>query len=193
MAAGAVGAVDALDARLLALLAAQPRIGMLEAARQLGVARGTVQARLGRLVARGVVTGFGPDLDLAALGYGVTAFTTLEIAQGRGPDVFAALSAVPEVLEAHTITGPGDVLCRVVAGSNRHLQEVLDRITQLDGVNRTASVIATSTPIAYRALPLVAAAAGAGPAQPAVSTAGRRGSSTRTTRSATSAGPTSAS
>ena len=47
-------AVDGLDARLLRLLADEPRIGVLECSRRLGVARGTVQARLDRLQARGV-------------------------------------------------------------------------------------------------------------------------------------------
>ena len=150
--------IDALDARFIALLAEQPRIGLLEAARQLGVARGTAQARLARLQRDGVITGFGPDLDLAALGYAVTAFTTLEIAQGRGTEVVARLAAVPEVLEAHTITGQGDVLCRVAARTNQHLQLVLDTIAGVEGINRTASVIATSTPVPYRALPLVASA-----------------------------------
>ena len=38
--------LDELDARLISLLTAEPRIGVLEASRRLGVARGTVQARL---------------------------------------------------------------------------------------------------------------------------------------------------
>ena len=59
-------AVDALDARLLDLLTAEPRAGVLEASRRLGVARGTVQARLDRLVARGVIRSFAPTLDPAA-------------------------------------------------------------------------------------------------------------------------------
>lgn len=154
-----VDALDALDARLIRLLRERPRTGMLEAARQLGVARGTVQARLSRLQERGVVTGFGPDLDLPAIGYDVMAFTTLEIAQGRGRDVLAHLRQIPEVLEAYTITGPGDLLCRVVARSNQHLQQVLDRIVEVHGILRSASTIALSTPIPYRVLPLVADAA----------------------------------
>nr|WP_284287893.1 winged helix-turn-helix transcriptional regulator [Angustibacter aerolatus] len=52
---GAVDAVDALDVRLVDLLTAEPRVGVLEASRRLGVARGTVQARLDRLVERGVI------------------------------------------------------------------------------------------------------------------------------------------
>ena len=54
------GVIDGLDAALIELLAAQPRVGVLEASRRLRVARGTVQARLERLQERGVITGYGP-------------------------------------------------------------------------------------------------------------------------------------
>ena len=82
-------AVDQLDARIIRLFTEEPRIGVLEASRRLGVARGTVQARLDRLQENGVIRGFGPHIDPAALGYGITAFATLEIRQGRGRDVRA--------------------------------------------------------------------------------------------------------
>jgi DNA-binding Lrp family transcriptional regulator len=152
--------IDKLDARLIDLLAAEPRIGVLEASRRLGVARGTVQARLDRLRARGVITGYGPDVDPAALGFGVTAFVTLEIRQAGGHDPVAVkLAAIAEVLEAHTITGQGDMLCRVVARDNADLQRVIDAIVDVPGVMRTSTVIALAAPIGHRTLPLVRAAA----------------------------------
>jgi len=156
--------IDGLDARLIDLLTARPRIGVLEASRRLGVARGTVQARLDRLRSRGVVTGFGPDVDPAALGYRVTAFVTLEIRQagGHGP-VTDRLALIAEVLEAHTITGSGDMLCRVVARDNADLQRVIDAIVDVPGVVRTATVIALAAPVRCRVLPLVHAAAAANP------------------------------
>jgi len=151
--------LDELDARLLGLLRAEPRVGVLEASRRLGVARGTVQARLDRLQQRGVITGYGPDIDPAALGYGVTAFVTLEIRQARGHDPVAErLGAIAEVLEAHTITGSGDMLCRVVARSNADLQRVIDAIVAVDGVVRTSTVIALDSPLPLRVLPLIGAA-----------------------------------
>lgn len=151
--------IDALDARLLDLFAAEPNVGVLEASRRLGVARGTAQARLDKLVARGVVRSFGPDVDPAALGYSVAAFVTLEIRQAGGHDrVATRLAAVPEVLEAHTITGPGDMLLRVVARSNADLQRVIDAVVATEGVERTSTAIALQTQIGYRVLPLVAAA-----------------------------------
>jgi DNA-binding Lrp family transcriptional regulator len=151
--------IDALDGRLIALLEAEPRIGVLEASRRLGVARGTVQARLDRLRERGVVRGFGPQVDPAALGYPVTAFATLEIRQGQGADVRAHLAGVPEVLELHTITGEGDMLCRLVARSNADLQRVIDRVVGIDGIVRASTAIALENPVRMRIIPLVEQAA----------------------------------
>jgi DNA-binding Lrp family transcriptional regulator len=153
--------IDELDGRLIELLTNEPRVGVLEASRRLGVARGTAQARLDRLHARGVITGYGPDIDPAALGYGVMAFVTLEISQAGGHDPVAErLAAIAEVLEAHTITGAGDMLCRVVARSNADLQRVIDAIVEVAGVVRTSTVIVLDTPVPYRVLPLVRATAG---------------------------------
>jgi DNA-binding Lrp family transcriptional regulator len=151
--------IDALDSRLVLLLAAEPRIGVLEASRRLGIARGTAQARLDRLQSRGVITGFGPDVDPAALGYGVMGFATVEIRQKGGHDAVAEhLAGIPEVLEAYTITGAADLMCRIVARSNADLQRVIDRIVAYDGIVRTSTVIALATQIPYRVLPLVAQA-----------------------------------
>jgi DNA-binding Lrp family transcriptional regulator len=155
-----VPSIDPLDARLLQLLSEEPRIGVLEASRRLGVARGTVQARLDKLLERGVVRSFGPEVDPAALGYGVTAFVTLEISQARGHELLAAhLDRIPEVLEAHTITGSGDLMLRIVARSNADLQRVIDSVVRADGIRRSSSVIALETQLAYRVLPLVEQAA----------------------------------
>ncbi len=160
-----MAAIDELDARLIELLTAEPRIGVLEASRRLGVARGTVQARLDRMQQRGVITGYGPDIDPAAIGHAVTAFVTLELTQAGGrAQVAEWLARIDEVLEAHTITGPGDVLCRVVARGNADLQRVIDTIVDVPGVVRTSTVIALATTVGYRTTPLVRATA-AEPAQ----------------------------
>ena len=152
--------IDQLDGRLIALLAAEPRIGVLECSRRLRVARGTVQARLDKLADRGVILGYGPQVSPAALGYAVTAFVTLEISQRQGHDPVAAhLSGIPEVLEAHTITGSGDLVCRIVARSNADLQRVIDEVVSYEGIVRAATIIALAEQIPYRVLPLVQAAA----------------------------------
>lgn len=167
--------IDDLDARLIALLAAQPRIGILECARRLHVAGGTAQARLDKLVSRGVILGYGPDIAPAALGFGVMAFVTLEIRQSRGHDPVAShLETIPEVLEVHTITGAGDLLCRIVARSNADLQRVIDQVVSYDEIVRASTIIALAEQIPYRVLPLVNAAAG-GSSRPNPTDTGRSG------------------
>ena len=116
-----------------------------------------MQARLDKLASSGVITGWGPDLSPEALGFPVTAFLTLEIRQGLGGGhdaVGAHLAAIPEVLEAHTITGAGDLWARVVARSNADLQRVIDQVLGDPGIDRSTTVIALATQIPHRVLPL---------------------------------------
>ncbi|HSV37564.1 MAG TPA: Lrp/AsnC family transcriptional regulator [Nocardioidaceae bacterium] len=149
--------MDDLDATLIRLFTDEPRVGVLEASRRLGVARGTVQARLDKLTTTGVISSWGPQVAPEAIGYPVTAFLTLEIRQGRGHDVVAMyLAEIPEVLEAVTITGAGDLWARVVARSNADLQRVIDRVVSFEGIVRSSTVIALATQIPHRVLPLLA-------------------------------------
>lgn len=155
--------MDHLDATLLRLFTDEPRIGVLEASRRLGVARGTVQARLDKLTRAGVIAGWGPVLDPEAIGYPVTAFLTLEIRQGKGHEVIAQhLATIPEVLEACTITGAGDMWARVVARSNADLQRVIDAVLSDPGIVRSSTVIALATQVPHRVLPLLDVAADPG-------------------------------
>ncbi len=150
-----MGEIDQLDARLLLLLTDEPRLGVLECSRRLGVARGTIQARMDRLERRGVLRGFPADVNLAEMGYGLTAFAVLEIAQGKRGEVADRLAAIEEVCEVHATTGEGDLLVRMVAKSNADLQRVIDEVVDVRWVSRTSTSIALSTPVPPRVRPLL--------------------------------------
>jgi len=153
--------IDDLDARLIATLRENPRVGLLEVARRLGVARGTVQARLGKLEARGVVTGYGPEVDPGAMGYAISAFVFIELNQGRLAEAVELLGDVPEVLEADAISGPQDLVCRVVARDTEHLQDIVNRLLATPAIQRCTSHIVLSRQVPSRTGPLVAAAGSA--------------------------------
>jgi DNA-binding Lrp family transcriptional regulator len=151
---------DQLDARLVSTLRRNPRVGLLEVARQLGVARGTVQARLQKLETGGVITGHGPEIDPHALGYTVSAFVLIELAQGRLAEAVEVMEAMPEVLEADGVSGPHDLICRVVARDTEHLQQLINELLSTPAIERCTSYIVLSRQVPPRTLPLVAAAAG---------------------------------
>ncbi len=154
--------IDELDSRLIAELRENPRLGLLEISRRLGVARGTVQARLAKLETRGVITGFGPEVDPHELGHRLEAFVLLELTQGRLAEAVAALEAVPEVLEADAVSGPQDLICRVAARDTEHLQEIVNRLLATDSIRHTTSYVVLSRPIRPRVQPLVDAVGSSG-------------------------------
>lgn len=137
--------LDTTDRTLIAALLAQPRASVTDIARRTGVARGTVYSRLERLERAGVITGFGPDVDARRVGYDVLAFCTLEIAQGAHGETTRALAEIPEVTEVHTVTGTGDLLCRIVARSNDHLHEILLQVTATPTVRHSHTQLSLHT------------------------------------------------
>ena len=147
--------LDALDSRIIDLWRDEPRIGVLETSRRLGVARGTIQARLDKMLGSGVIAGFGPELDLTQLGLSVLCFTTIEVAQGRTEEVIHHLATIPFVLEAYSIAGQGDLLVRIAATTNEELMGVLQQILASPAVDRAATAIALANHIAYRTKPLI--------------------------------------
>ena len=111
-----------------------------------------------KLAARGVITGFGPEVEPARMGYPVLAFVSLEIVQGRLEEAVATLASVPEVLEVHGVTGDRDLLCRVVARDNTHLQDVINAMLHTGAVQRSTSAISMTRQIPFRIDPLISAA-----------------------------------
>lgn len=147
--------LDDLDRRLLRLMHEHPRIGHLELSRLAGIARATVTSRLRRMEQAGIITGYGPEVDLEAAGYAVQAFVTLQISQGRLDDVQRGLEPIPGVIEAYATTGDADVVCRVAATSHRDLQQTLLLIDTVDGVSRSTSIVILSEVIGRRVLPVL--------------------------------------
>ena len=163
--------IDETDRQILNILQQNARTSNAEIARQVEMAPSAVLERIRRLESRGVIQGYEARIDPEALGLGLLAFVFVRTTDFVGEERAAeALAGIPEVLEVHTITGPGDMLCRVVARTNADLQRVIDSIVAVAGVVRAATVIALDTPVPYRILPLVHAAAD-GTARPVGGTA----------------------
>lgn len=147
--------LDPLDVRLVLALIADPRAQIGELADTLGVARNTVQAHLRLLTRTGALRQGGREVDLAAIGYDVVAFVTLEVTHRELDGVIAAMRAIPQVLEVYEISGRGDVWCRLAARDVHHLQGALRSLLRIKGVIRSETSLALHEHIPYRLLPLL--------------------------------------
>ncbi|MER7015405.1 Lrp/AsnC family transcriptional regulator [Saccharopolyspora sp. NPDC000359] len=148
-------ALEPLDTAVLQLIAEEPRAGVREYARRLGVARATVQARVDKLQRLGVLISWRPQFDPAAMGYTGLAYVRLQLAQGKLGRTLAGLSRIPEVIEANAVAGDADLLCRVVAKDNAGLEDVLQQIIAVDGVERTSTEVVLSRRLMPRISPLI--------------------------------------
>ena len=156
--------IDQLDADLIELLTDSPMLQVMECARRLGVARGTVSSRLARLHEAGVIRGIVPRIEPAGFGYTLVAFCSVEIIQkyGHDPVATALEEAIPEIVDMYTVTGTSDLQLRVVARTPEDLQDIFNRINTVPGVARTSSSFALHEHFQGRTLPLVEACAKAG-------------------------------
>jgi DNA-binding Lrp family transcriptional regulator len=139
--------MDDMDRTILGLLSADARMSVATLARRLKVARSTVQARLERLEASGIIAGYTLKLGEAARAARIRATILLTIEPRAQAAILSRLKSVPEVEVAHTTSGRFDLLLQVAAPSTAALDEVLDRIGLLTGVKSSESLIHLSTRI----------------------------------------------
>lgn len=151
--------IDSLDVRLIELLFNRAGISVLECARQLGVARATVQSRLDKLRSNGVIASEAPTVDPAALGFSLRTFCSIQVRQNVSHAAIAeSLGRIPELIELHTITGDFDMMASFVSRSTLDLQRVIDLISNTDGIIRISTSIALESHFGNRTLPLVKSA-----------------------------------
>ena len=135
------------DRALLALLSENARMPVAELARKLGLSRTTVQARIERLEAEGVIAGYGLRLSESYLSGLVRAHVLITIGPKALPGVTAALTAIKEVTTLHSVSGNFDMIAVIEARSVGELDELADRIGALEGVERTSTSLILSTRI----------------------------------------------
>lgn len=153
---GGVRDLDTTDVRLLLALGDDARATTVALADRLGLSRGTVQSRLAALARAGAFRGHDRALDPAVAGFGLVAFTTLRVRQRMLAPIVRALAGIPEIVQAHGVTGSGDLLVQVVGRSAEDLFRVEAAVLAVPGVERAETVLAISEVIPYRLGPLLA-------------------------------------
>jgi DNA-binding Lrp family transcriptional regulator len=156
--------VDATDARLLLALAEDPRASVMALSQRLGLARGTVQARLSRLETTGVLAPFDRRVRPEALGFPLGAYITVTVVQRGLADVSDALARIPEVLEVTGLSGVADLLVEVAARDADDLWRITEQVLAIPGVQRTDTALALRRFVEHRTTPLVHLATGDGAA-----------------------------
>ena len=137
--------MDAIDEKLILALRDNARASTARLARSVGRSRTSVQSRLERLERDGVIVGYSvrvaPEHELGA----VRAHVMIKVGPKEARAVTAALKAIPQVRVLHSVSGDVDLIAVAATASVAEMDEVIDRVGALDGVERTTSSIILST------------------------------------------------
>ncbi|MBN9169815.1 MAG: Lrp/AsnC family transcriptional regulator [Microbacterium sp.] len=150
-----MGNLDTVDLELLAALARDPRATVVALAEKLGLSRNTVQARMAKLGRSGVFLSYERAISSSALGFPIEAFINVMVRQAELPHIITEVVRIPEVVQAHGLSGQVDLLIRVACRDTQHLFDTDARILAIEGVERTETSLAMGEVIGYRVAPLM--------------------------------------
>ncbi|GAA0419955.1 Lrp/AsnC family transcriptional regulator [Leifsonia naganoensis] len=146
---------DSTDRRILVALADDPRSTNVSLADRLGLSRNTVQARLAELDRSGAFLSFERRIDARAAGYPLAAYVTVHVQQQLLAAIVEHLTGIPEIVEAHGLSGSSDLLLRVLARDAEDLFRITGAIQSTDGVVRAETSLDMGELIPFRLRPLL--------------------------------------
>jgi DNA-binding Lrp family transcriptional regulator len=148
-------ALDRVDLELLIAHSEDPRTTVVALADSLRLSRNTIQARMARLEQTGVFESYERSISTEVLGFPLQAFISIGVRQTELPRIIAELARVPEIVQAHGLSGSIDILARVACRDARHLFDTDARILSIEGVERTETSLAMGEVIPFRVAGLI--------------------------------------
>ena len=147
--------LDATDLRILAALSDDPKSTAVALAERLGLSRNTVQARMAGLERSQAFLAFDRRINPAALGYPLAAFISVHVQQQKLAAIVRELTGIPEIVQAHGLSGQSDLVVRVVCVDTDDLFRINGTILACDGVERTETSLDMGELIPFRVRPLL--------------------------------------
>ena len=135
--------IDKLDKKILSILSQNARIPFKDVAAECGVSRAAIHQRVQHLIAGGVITGSGFDVNPKSIGYNTCTYVGMNLERGNMyKDVVEKLQDIPEIVECHFTTGPYTMLLKVYARDNEQLMDLLNnKMQMIPGVVSTETLI----------------------------------------------------
>lgn len=134
--------LDALDKKILRMIAEDARIPFLEVARACNVSGAAIHQRIQKLTNIGVLKGSRFIIDPESIGYDTCAYVGINLKNPEKFDVAVeALKEIPEVVECHYTTGDYDLFIKIFAINNHHLLDIIHEKLQPLGLSRSETII----------------------------------------------------
>ncbi|MFK4790078.1 Lrp/AsnC family transcriptional regulator [Microbacterium sp. ZW T5_56] len=138
---------DNVDTAILVALQENGRLSVADLSRRITMSHSATAERLRRLEESGVITGYAATVDPERLGYSILAYLRLRYPSSVYEPLHSLLAEIPEVVEAHHVTGDDCFIMKVLATNMKHLEQISGRIGTLGNVTTS---VAYSSPLPTR-------------------------------------------
>lgn len=133
-------ALDSIDRRIVAELSRDGRLSVRTLADRVHISRTAAHNRLQQLQQRGVITGFGAQIDRRSIGLHISALVVVRIGEVSWEEIAAKLAKLPFVEKVQAVSGDIDIILTVSAPDHEQLsQAILRDIHDMPGVVSTRS------------------------------------------------------
>ena len=132
------------EQQLLRLLQENSRRTVSDLANELGFSRATVQQTMERLERKGVIQGYTIKINPHYQQQQVSAYIMISVIPKKTADIVRQIHKVPQLDMLCTISGQYDLIAKVTEATTQELDNSIDRIATLDGVEKTLSHIVLS-------------------------------------------------
>ncbi|ASJ05941.1 Lrp/AsnC family transcriptional regulator [Thermococcus pacificus] len=146
--------LDEVDRKILVILQKNSRTPLREISKEVGLAESTVYERIKKLREKGIIKKFTVMLDPESLGFKILAFILIKSKAGMYSHVATELKKYPQIVEIYETTGDYDMLVKIRTSGSDELNEFLDRIGEIQGVEATHTMVVLKAHKEVTELPL---------------------------------------
>ncbi len=141
--------LDAIDRKILELLQRNSNITNAQLAQEVGLSPAPTLERVKKLETAGIIKSYHAVVDTASVGLGVSTFVMASLKGHNKENItkfITAISAIPEIVECHHLTGEADFILKIVAPDIPSYQKLmLEQVSNIEVVDNLQSMVILST------------------------------------------------
>ena len=134
-------ALDDVDRKILSLLKEDARLQYTEIGKRVNLSAPAVHARVKKMEANGVISRYTIDIKPEPLGSSLCAFVRIAKNRGTSASIAHHFQKIKQIEECHGVAGEDCIMVKLRAQSTQELSKLIDTIREIEGVERTLTVV----------------------------------------------------
>lgn len=137
--------LDDIDRKILSLLKKDSRMQFAEIGKKVHLSAPAVHARVKKMEANNVIRKYSVDINPEALNAGLCAFVRIRKGKGTSTELAKLLVDIKQIEECHGVAGEDCLMVKLRTASTAELSKLIDHIRELEGIDRTLTVVVLET------------------------------------------------